>query len=116
MDFQNRAAGWPVDSELEGIALEAPENLNDSTAGLTCPHCGELEVAVQEVTDAEVEPSVGDGLDHAAEEPEILRVAVCQLCGAEFSAPAVSAAGLVVAEVLNRRRLHELRLHEHLRV
>lgn len=102
-----------MDPDIEGLPLETPGNFSSSTAGLTCPHCGELEVAVQEVRDAEVELSSDDGLDDG--EPEILRIAVCQLCGSEFSAPEVSAASLVVAEVLDRRRLHELRLHERLR-
>ncbi len=90
------------EQELEGIALEAPEQLNDTVAGLTCPHCGSLETAVQEVEDAEVELSG---------EPQTVRIVVCADCTAEFSPPKAGAAQLMVADVLERRERLERKAH-----
>lgn len=83
-----------ADQEMGVVALEAPDQLNDSTAGLACPHCGSLETAVQEVEDAEVELSGT---------PEMVKVAVCLGCTAEFFPPKPGEAQLAVESVLERR-------------
>lgn len=90
------------EQEFEGIALETPEQLNDTVAGLACPHCGSLETAVQEVEDAEVELSG---------EPQVLRIVICSDCSAEFSPPNPGAAQQLISDVLEWRKMLERKAH-----
>lgn len=90
------------EQELEGIALEAPDQLNDTVAGLACPHCGSLETAVQEVEDAEVELSG---------EPQIIRLVICADCSAEFTPPNPGEAQQLIAGVLEHRAMLERKAH-----
>lgn len=104
MDAWRKVLHRVAEQEIEGVALEAPEDLNDSHAGLTCPACGELDVAVQEVEDAEVEPST-EFTDQ--EGPEILQIALCNACGAQFTPGpqrSVSPAAEIVGAVIEARR------------
>lgn len=89
-----------AEQEIGVVALEAPDQLNDSTAGLVCPHCGSLETAVQEVEDAEVELSGA---------PEVVKVAICRDCTAEFFPMQPGEAQLTIESVLERRAAAERR-------
>lgn len=102
MDVWRGIVNRLCEQEFEGIALEAPEQLNDTVAGLVCPHCGSLETAVQEVEDAEVELSG---------EPQIIRIVICSDCSAEFSPPNPGPAQLEISGVLERRAQQVRKAH-----
>ena len=97
----------------EVMELDLPEppteelgGLSSSEAQLACPHCGSLDVAVQQVDDAEVENQPTDDVEYPGEEgvEEVTELMICRSCTSEFpviNSP-ISAEGAVIEAIMRR--------------